>query len=150
MTMKCPRCGHLNRPQATWCESCQKGLTLAGRMATPWARTGLGSRITTTWALFAGGGCLLLFVFWPLGLFLLLVAAMTQFVMKKCIAGICPYCGKDTGTFREVAEQIAFPCVHCQEFLRLDRSSGKPTFVKDNPLPTVDPDRIEFRSTRQE
>jgi len=131
----CPSCGRLNRPQATWCESCQQGLTLGGRMATPWAKTGLGSRITTTWALFAGGGCLSLFIFPPFGVFLLLIAAMTQVLLKKAIPGICPYCGQDTGTIGEKGAQAVFPCVHCQKPIRMDMSAGRPTFVKAAGVP---------------
>ena len=130
MSMECPSCGHLNRPQATWCERCQKGLTLGGRMAEPWGKTGIASRITTTWALLTGSGCLFLFLFPPFGLFLLLISFMTQFFLKKSVAGICPYCGQDTGTIRVKGARPDFPCVHCQQLIRLDTSSGTPVFVK--------------------
>ena len=130
MSMKCPSCGYHNRPQATWCERCKKGLTLGGRMAEPWGKTGIASRVSTTWALFTGSGCLLLFLFPPLGLFLLILSVMSQFLWKKAIPGVCPHCGQDTGTIHQEGLPSEFPCVHCGKLIVIDRTSGKPKFVK--------------------
>lgn len=132
----CPRCGHVNRQEATWCERCQKGLTLGGRMAEPWGTSGIASRITTWWALLTGAGCLLLFVFLPLGIFLLVISVWIQHAWKNVVRGVCPRCGKEILTIRRPGAPREFPCVHCEKLIGIDASSGKPVIMKAS-IPSV-------------
>jgi len=102
-------------------------------MAKPWGRGGCRSRISWTWLTLTGSGCLFLFLFPPLGLFLLALSVWTQFLLGKSVAGVCPYCREDTATSKGKTHGMEFPCVHCEKTLYIDRSSGTPVFVKEQP-----------------
>lgn len=128
----CPRCGHVNREEALWCEMCQKGLTFWGRMSEPWGKTGITSKISMTWALLTAAGCLWLFLFPPLGICLLIVSPFIRTVPKKAVPGLCPHCGKDAGIIRQPGAPQEFSCIHCAKLIVIDHNSGRPVFV-DSP-----------------
>jgi hypothetical protein len=99
-------------------------------MGEPWGKTGVASRLCTTWALFAGSGCLLLFLAPPIGFILLLFSAGMQMFIKKIVPGICPHCRKDTSTIRQAGISEEFLCVHCGKPIVLGGSREKPVFEK--------------------
>ncbi len=129
----CPSCGAINRPEATFCISCRRGLTLSGRLAQPWGRSGCASRLSCTWVALTGLGCLALFIFPPLGAFILIASLWAQYLLKKSVAGPCPYCRQDTATSMGTAHGTVFQCIHCGNTLFIDRSSGAPVFVTNRP-----------------
>lgn len=132
---KCPSCGELNHPQAKMCEACGNGLTFSGRLAEPWGKSGCLSRVSCTWLLFTGFGLLFLFLFPPLGLFLLSLSLAAQFLMKRTATGLCPSCHEHTVTSKGKDHGRAFNCIRCKGEIFIDTSSGRPVFVKDPSKP---------------
>jgi hypothetical protein len=118
----------MNHPRARTCDSCAAGLTLRSRLT---------GRFGKEWNLLAGSGCLLLFVFPPLGLILLLLAALTRGLKQKPAMGACPHCGERTAAFLVRDGSREFPCFHCGKLVLWQGTEEEPVFVKaPHPFPS--------------
>jgi hypothetical protein len=134
----CPNCGAHSPAESSYCRTCLRSLvTMPGKKKAGAPRVGkakvqkeIPGNIGFLMKALAPAGFIMLFLFFPVGVLLLILSSFMKKVVNKAPRGPCPHCNKETVAFfygKGSAESI---CLHCRKKFGVDTSSEEPVFVQ--------------------